>query len=463
MPDTIDDLVVVLPGIGGSVLARDGHPIWDHSLAAARRMLPPGRLNKALALPAGIGDEDPQDGVEPTGLIGGLHLVPGLWKISGYDRLLATLRKRLDFSRGNLVEFAYDWRLSCRVNAQRLHRRVEEELGRWRQTVPDARVSYVCHSMGGLIARYHLEVLGGRDTARNLITIGTPHAGAGKAAAVLSLGPAHGARARLGRFGSVLDELHTTIASFPSVHQLLPVYRCIDDGSRTLHRLAEVGLAGIQTDVAHDGAAFHQRIKTAVTTNRAPAYKTFCFGGHRHAKTIVTVRVDAARITPLHTFADDTPGGDGTVPRFSAVGPEALDDSDVRFGPARHTALAEDKQVIDAVHAVLTARTLHVYMDSDVTLGLDLPEITGTSVPFRIDVDADDDRVALVADAVQDQTGYTVHGDTVLKNLGDGHYTTQLVLPAPGAWNVTVRPATQQLPVIPVSDVVLAVQDPQAD
>jgi triacylglycerol esterase/lipase EstA (alpha/beta hydrolase family) len=50
---------------------------------------------------------------------------------------------------------------------------VRKKLSRWQQIVPDAQVIYICHSMGGLIARYYLDVLGGHATARRLITIGT--------------------------------------------------------------------------------------------------------------------------------------------------------------------------------------------------------------------------------------------------------------------------------------------------
>ena len=144
MSDRVDDLVVVLPGILGSVLERDGAPVWNHSLAALRHVLPPHRLAAALQI------DEP---LRPTRLIKGVHLMPGLWKIDGYGGLLRYLRGSLDFSRGNLVEFPYDWRLSCADNAVQLKETVERELTRWRETVPEARVSYLCHSMGDAAPR----------------------------------------------------------------------------------------------------------------------------------------------------------------------------------------------------------------------------------------------------------------------------------------------------------------------
>ncbi len=36
---------------------------------------------------------------------------------------------------------------------------------------------FVCHSKGGLVARWFLEMLGGHDFTRTSITIGTPYRG----------------------------------------------------------------------------------------------------------------------------------------------------------------------------------------------------------------------------------------------------------------------------------------------
>jgi pimeloyl-ACP methyl ester carboxylesterase len=454
VPDRVDDLIVILPGILGSVLERDGAPIWDHSLAAMRHLMPPRRLVDALRLESGIGDHAPGDGVRAVGLIKGLHIVPGLWSIDGYAGLLRYLRKTLDLDRGNLLTFPYDWRLSNIVNATRLARAVEDKLSDWRQTVPDAQVIYICHSMGGLIARYYLDVLGGHATARRLITIGTPHQGAAKAAVALSLGLAPAARGRLGRFGSFLDELGEVLAEFPSVHQLLPTYRCIQkDG---LHRLSDVGLPGIATAAIRNGTAFHQEI--ADRQNEEPSYGIHLFGGHGH-KTLLSIRHDAAGITPLHTWATDSPRGDGTVPRFSAALPQSTDDTVVRYSADRHSALASSGHLHAAVHAIITAHPIRTYQAQELTLALDLPEIALTGEEMAIDVESDDDRLPLVVTAVHDETGDLLRGP-VFRNLGHGRYRTDLQLPKPGAWRLTVKCASTA-PVSPVTEIVIAVASTQ--
>ncbi len=65
--------------------------------------------------------------------------------------------------------------LTCdiRTAAELLGRHVEEICDRTGHT----RVDIVGHSLGGLIARYYVQRLGGDARVRTLVTLGTPHAG----------------------------------------------------------------------------------------------------------------------------------------------------------------------------------------------------------------------------------------------------------------------------------------------
>ena len=74
------DLVVVLPGILGSTLRRDGRLVWAPSAGSALRAIATfGASLRRLELPAGIGDQHPGDGVEPAALMPDLHVLPGIW------------------------------------------------------------------------------------------------------------------------------------------------------------------------------------------------------------------------------------------------------------------------------------------------------------------------------------------------------------------------------------------------
>lgn len=152
----VHDLVVVLPGIMGTRLAdADGGAIWDLSGGALWRALRTlGGSLKALRLPTDLGDDHPGDGIRPVGAMPDLHVIPGIWHpVDGYSSLLSwleqnfTLRSRQPNdppgSPANLVEFGYDWRLSCRYNAGLLKARVAEELERWRSSAPERACAQV--------------------------------------------------------------------------------------------------------------------------------------------------------------------------------------------------------------------------------------------------------------------------------------------------------------------------------
>src|SRR3954454_10654570 len=101
------DVLVLLPGITGSVLERDGRPVWAptpgvlwHTVATL------GRTLKDLELDHDSPELD--DGIRATGLVSDVHLIPGLWKIDGYGRIRDYLRERLTLEDGaNWFEFPY--------------------------------------------------------------------------------------------------------------------------------------------------------------------------------------------------------------------------------------------------------------------------------------------------------------------------------------------------------------------
>ena len=86
------DVVVLLPGILGSVLQRDGKDVWAMSAGAAfRALFSFGGSIKKLELDGDDPDvDDLGDGVTAPRILPDLHIVPGLWKIDGYGDNLVT-------------------------------------------------------------------------------------------------------------------------------------------------------------------------------------------------------------------------------------------------------------------------------------------------------------------------------------------------------------------------------------
>ncbi|MFC5508367.1 hypothetical protein [Bosea massiliensis] len=134
MTHRFPDVVVLLPGLIGSGLAKDGKPIWGTSPGALWSVVAGGALKQLMLTGADNGDDDIGDGIVATGLISNPELIPGLWKQGGYTRLSQSIVESLDLARNeNFFEFPYDWRRDNRVSARKLARLAETWLARWRE------------------------------------------------------------------------------------------------------------------------------------------------------------------------------------------------------------------------------------------------------------------------------------------------------------------------------------------
>src|SRR5688500_17896117 len=172
------DLVILLPGITGSVLANKfGKEVWAPSGGVVWRAITSfGGSVEGLELAS----DDTDDGVSAPRLVPDVTLVPGLVKIDGYSRIERYLVDQLGLAPGgNYFAFPYDWRRDNRISAKRLESSARDWLEAWRRSSGNAEAKLVLigHSMGGLVARYFVECLGGWQVTRTLLTLGTPHRG----------------------------------------------------------------------------------------------------------------------------------------------------------------------------------------------------------------------------------------------------------------------------------------------
>lgn len=372
-----NDVYVLIPGILGSVLQKDGHDVFGLTAEAGfRALFSAGGSIQQLRLaddPADI--DDLGDGVRAARLAADAHLIPGLWKIDGYSKVRAYLQRRLNLVPGeSYFEFPYDWRRDNRVAARQLADCVRTWLQKRRDTYPDARLVLVAHSMGGLISRYYLEVLGGwRDTS-TLITFGTPYRGSLNALDFL----ANGMTKLLGAL-----DLSDLMRSFTSVYQLLPIYRCLDRGDRQLVRLTEApGLICHLDSTKVDAArAFHREIEDAVARNgedsryRENGYLVRPVVGIEQP-TNQSALGRNGRLTMVRSYEGEDLSGDGTVPRFSAFPLEADYEEGAMYASTRHASIQNADAVLTQVRGWLTGARLGIFrVVAPVSLSLDLEDV----------------------------------------------------------------------------------------
>lgn len=357
------DVVIVLPGIMGSVLHnREGRGIWEVSaqtfLSAAARHL--GESLQRLELK----EDDPDsefapDGVQPMGIMKFPYwAMPVRIFLDDYRKLSETLTDYFDVVPGkNYFEFAYDWRRDNRINARRLERFVNDSLHNWRTDPkgnPEAKVILLGHSMGGLVARYYLEVLGGREYCKALFTFATPHRGSVESIESLANGT---------KFAGI--NLDAVVRSFPSNYQLLPIYPVIKIGDQ-YERIAEASIAlpNIDKAKAVDALNFHHEIRDAVKQRSSGGYSTIPIVGTKQDTKQSAVLDENGKIQigfdmPAGLLSEGGEAvfgrGDGTVPYLSAIPIELTTEYRQTYIAERHGSVQNHGQVLDQVCTLMAA------------------------------------------------------------------------------------------------------------
>ena len=439
----VKDVVVLLPGITGSVLARgDGREVWSPSAGSIWRALTSfGGSIRDLEL---HGDGD---GITAPRLVPDVTIVPGLIKIDGYTRIEKYLIARLGLENGrNYFAFPYDWRLDNRINARRLQDATHTWLSAWRTTsgAADARLVLIGHSMGGLVSRYFLECLEGWKSTRTLITLGTPHQGSLNAVDFL----VNGMKKGIGPFGIDLSPL---LRSFPSVYQLLPIYRCIDAGEDMVSvadAAAAGSLAHVKEDWARDARAFHREIEEAQAANARSSEYTD--GGYRcvplvgiEQPTLQSARVIAGGIEMLRTFQTKDDGGDGTVPRVSGTPIELEQQEREIFAAEMHGSLQNADGALANVRGLLEKPTIDLSkfraVDVPVAMTLDLTDVVLPGEPLRVRARAaaGDPRIQVVLTRLNGAESPPIV-ETLPKAADREWREAALALP-PGTWRVRIE------------------------
>ena len=463
------DVIVMLPGITGSVLQKDGKDVWAASPGAAvGALFSLGKNVKSLALKDDPPDaDDLGDGVVATKVMGDIHLIPGLWKIDGYSKLKSYVLKTFDVRLGeNLFEFPYDWRRDNRASARKLQRQASEWLHSWRTKSgnDDAKLVLVGHSMGGLVSRYYLECLEGWRDTRTLVTFGTPYRGSLKAVGTL----ANGLEKKLGPISLDLSEM---VRSLTAVYQLLPVYPCYDAGGGKLVRIAETDVPNIDRKRAAAAREFHEEIRRAVEANEQD--EEYRKGRYGIRPVIGTFQPTSQSAKPggdgvqlIGTYEGTDQDGDGTVPRVSATPLEVEHEENAMFAAQRHASLQNDDPVLTQLAGVLTGVELDLsaFRAPSLNLSLDVDDVYEVGEPITVrarpERDTDEPLLAVVEDAARgpDDERPDEVARATLRESDEGWHSGEIAPLPEGAYRVTVFGGGM---VEPVTDV-LAVVSPES-
>jgi hypothetical protein len=454
------DVIVLLPGIMGSVLERDGKEVWAPSLGAIARGLLSGLDSiQSLRLDADPPDKDDLgDGVVATRLIPDVRVIPGLIQVDAYSGLSDWITSTFDVTPGTtFLEFPYDWRRDNRVHGRRLKAVTDRALFAARKENPDAKLVLICHSMGGLVARSFLELQEGWRDTRMLITLGTPYRGAVNAVDFV----ANGFVKKIGPFK--VADLSDLLLSLTSVHQLLPIYPCIDTGDGTLKRVTETPIPHLDPAKATAALAFHHSIQDAVGARPPDAYGIFPIVGIEQP-TRSSARLTGTSLKALYTYDGEEMAGDGTVPRPSAT-PIELDGQTVAtFSVEQHGPLVANAGARSQILGLLTQpEDIARFRDARPGLAMRMDDLFAVGEPVALDVRPQARNVELHAELfrVEGGTEIPVGGPVPLRAGDEGHQVAELAPPgAPGGYRVTVSGVGDSAEFVqPVTGLFLVVDD----
>lgn len=431
--DASRDAVMVLPGIMGSELvdAESGRVLWG--LGDARWYARAWTTGASLA-GLRVTDEERQGRtgrIVATRLLRFPAFAPVLRGFEPYTTLIAGIR-RVTAHADAVAEFPYDWRMPIELNAKRLALAAEQHLNTWRAHPSgsrQARLVLVAHSMGGLVARYFTHVLGGGAEVRTVITLGTPYHGAVKAVQILSTG--RGAPLPLPR--RRLRDLATTL---PGLYDLLPSYRCVDEGA-SARRLVAGDIAGIGADrsLATSALAARERLLAAAS------------GPHTHPLVGVEQRTAQSLtfrdgIAERHDYVceDGDDGalcrvdrrGDGTVYRDAAW----LGGAEPVHLPQTHGAMSQTSETLAHVRAILTERRLGPPLGAT-DIALDVPDVVAAGRPFDVGVELQTDPVSLSVQVTSAHPRHVLARPRLVPR--EGMLAAQATLPDPGLYRIEAK------------------------
>lgn len=322
--------VVVMPGIMGSELSEysgnDSSRIWVNPLRLVAGQLGHFRLDDT-----GRSEFD----VRASGIL----------KLF-YGELILCLS-----ANWNVQTFWFDWRRDLRDSAAAL----EERLRSW--FPEDAPVHFVCHSMGGLVARTFIQAYPQRWRAMwdrdpdqpgarggRLVMLGTPNHGSFAAVQVITgLETLVSWLARLDLKHS-LTELLSILNTFVGTYQMLPSPEVMKDMEPLYHAdtYGDLRVSQVRLDEAR---AHHERLANVVDPQRM-----LYVAGYNRPTLHGLTRADQLRSPEAYTT---TLAGDGRVPHSLGL----LEGVPTWYVETAHAALTLDVRVLSAVEDLLSRGT----------------------------------------------------------------------------------------------------------
>jgi hypothetical protein len=237
---------------------------------------------------------------------------------------------------------------------------------------------------------------------------------------------------KLGRFG---EHLHRAVLSFPSVHQLLPSYACVNHGGEELEYLVDQTDSVLRSSLRRDAALFYQQLEEAESVDDNTPTRRHAIVGTRQP-TIASASLINSRYAFSELLGHRDLAGDGTVSAASGPKGVPLDDNSIRRIADKHGHLQCNSAALDEVESVVRSEPIVVKAGRIEDLSVAMPEILSAGDPVTATISSAAGRRS-VAITVRDEHGGVVEEvQKVLRNSAVQYRTAAL---NPGGYTLEVR------------------------
>lgn len=262
-----------------------------------------------------------------------------------YIKLFDVLDLQLGFQLGrDFFTFPYDWRQDIRRSARQLAEFIRQLRAKYGI---DSHFQVLAHSMGGVVARYYINCLGGHAHVKRLTVMGTPHLGVPKSFQSM----VEGVEVPIVKIRP--EKFRKILLTFPSLYQILPSYPFVYHANGSpidIYAQKDWLKPRYHTLLAY-GLAFHRELGSGC---KVPMV---CLVGYGQ-RTLVQANIKGH--SPWVFEYVDRPEGDTTIPEKSALA-QGRNVESPAFTTKPHGLLFDD----EVVHHWLSFQLFHRYVEAE--------------------------------------------------------------------------------------------------
>jgi hypothetical protein len=242
-------------------------------------------------------------------------------------------------------------------------------------------------------------------------------------------------------------ELSRLARQLTGLYQLLPIFECYDAGDGKLVRVGETtGIPNVDSAKSAAALAFYREIEDAVAANqKLPQYQS---SGYRifpvigiAQQTNLSARLTGGKVEMLQTYKGEALGGDGTVPRVSAIPIETNSRASIgMYAGTQHGSLQNADAVLTHLSGALSGLNIDLgaFKKPKVQVSLELEDVYFASEAVSVRARPSRDGAKLTATLWRDDAAHPL-ASTEMTGFDGDWQSAEFAPPGKGAYRVSIH------------------------